>query len=157
MDYFMEHAVVRRKHGVFDAAFILANVLMVLFGIVAIFDMSVILTNFSVAGLIETVVVTAIAVGLFFYRDRLRVEYDYTFTNGILDFAVIYNGVKRKELGSLKVKNVEAFGKVDSDSFRRYVSMPGVKTTNWFLNRDAELYYFYFQKGGNRRIIVLEP
>ncbi len=52
---------------------------------------------------------------------------------------------------------MEAFGKVNSETFKRYVSMPGIKTNNWFLNRGAELYYFYFQKESNKRLIIMEP
>ena len=51
----------------------------------------------------------------------------------------------------------QKFCAVNSDGFKRYVSMQGVKTSNWFLNRGSELYFFYFQKEGNKRIIVLEP
>jgi hypothetical protein len=35
--------------------------------------------------------------------------------------------------------------------------MPGIKRTNWFLNRDAQLLYFFFQKEGQKRIIIIEP
>ena len=82
---------------------------------------------------------------------------EYTFTNGVLDFAQVFNNNKRKSLGSLKINNVEAFGKVSSQSFQRYISTPGIKQKRWFLNRGAELYYFYFVKDSNKNIIVLEP
>ena len=74
-----------------------------------------------------------------------------------LDFAEVYNNKKRKSLGSLNVRNVEAFGKVTSSSFQRYLNMPGIKRMNWFLNRDAELYYFYFTKESDKKMIILEP
>ena len=35
--------------------------------------------------------------------------------------------------------------------------MQGIKRTNWFLNREANLLYFYFQKEGQKRIIIIEP
>ena len=92
-----------------------------------------------------------------FFHDKLLTEYEYTFTNGALDFAEVYNNKKRKSLGSLNVKNVEAFGKVTSSSFQRYLNMPGIKRMNWFLNRDAELYYFYFTKESDKKMIILEP
>ena len=52
---------------------------------------------------------------------------------------------------------IESFGKVNSDKFRRYVNMPGIKRMNWFLNREAELYYFYFTKDSDKKMIILEP
>jgi hypothetical protein len=93
---------------------------------------------------------------LFFYRDRLRTEYEYTFTNGQMDFAQVFNNKKRKNLGTMNLKNVEAMGLVNSGSFNRYINMPGIKRSNWFVNRDAKLYYFYFQRKGVKHVIVLE-
>ncbi len=87
----------------------------------------------------------------------LRTEYEYTFTNGELDFAMVFNNQKRKTLGTMKVQNVEAFGPVTGDAFKRYVSMKDVKTNNWFLNRGAELYFFYFAKDGKKKLIIIEP
>ena len=104
-----------------------------------------------------TLLSAGLAVVLFLFRDRLRTEYEYTFTNGDLDFAMVFNNSKRKSLGSLKVRNVDAFGPVTGNAFNRYVSMPGVRKDNWFLNRGSDLYFFYFQKESNKRLIVLEP
>jgi hypothetical protein len=56
-----------------------------------------------------------------------------------------------------ELANVDAFGKVSSGSFHRYVTMEGVKQNRWFLNREAELYYFYFSKDSNKRLIIFEP
>ena len=46
---------------------------------------------------------------------------------------------------------------VSSGSFQRYLKIPGLKRLNWFLNRDAELYYFYFAKDSNKKMIIFEP
>ena len=69
----------------------------------------------------------------------------------------MFNNQKRKALGTMRVKNVEAFGPVDSNEFRKLINMPGINRKNWFLNRAAKLYYFYYQKESSRTIIVLEP
>ena len=94
---------------------------------------------------------------LFIYRDRIRTEYEYTFTNGTMDFAKVFNNRKRKPLGTMNIRNVEACGMVDSGSFRRYLSVPGVVQLNWFLNRGARLFYFYLIKDGKKSLMVLEP
>ncbi len=98
-----------------------------------------------------------IAAYTYLIHDKFLTEFEYTFTNGALDFAEVYNNKKRKALGSLNVKNIEAFGKVNSEKFKRYLNMPDVKRMNWFLNREAELYYFYFSKDNSRKMIILEP
>ena len=113
--------------------------------------------NFNWMTVVMILLSGGVAVYIWFFHDRLLTEYEYTFTNGSLDFAEVYNNKKRKSLGSLNVKNVEAFGKVTSSSFQRYLNTPGVKRMNWFLNRDAELYYFYFKKESDRKMIILEP
>ena len=52
------------------------------------------------------VAVCVLAVLLFLRRDRLKTEYEYTFTNGQLDFAQVYNNKKRKNLGTMNLRNV---------------------------------------------------
>lgn len=157
MDSFLEEVVVKHNRGVQTVAYVAANIVMVLLGVIGLFLLQVLFMQFSVFALIETLLFIGGAVLLFLYRDRLRTEYEYTFTNGDLDFAMVYNNQKRKSLGTMRVKNVEAFGPVDSNAFRKIINMPGLKRRNWFLNRDAKLYYFYYQKESEKNIIVLEP
>ena len=157
MDLFLEEVVVKHNRGVQTVAYVVANIMMVLFGLVGLFLLQMLFMQFSVFALIETILFVGAAVLLFLYRDRVRTEYEYTFTNGDLDFAMVFNNQKRKSLGTMRVKNVETFGPVDSNGFRKIINMPGLKRRNWFLNRDAKLYYFYYQKESNKNIIVLEP
>ena len=157
MDHFMEEVVVKRKRGFQNVMFALANVVMVLSAILGLLFAQMLFVEFSVFGLIETLILLGTAVLLFLRRDRLRTEYEYTFTNGDLDFAQVFNNQKRKSLGTMRVKNVEGFGPVDSEYFRKLINMPGLKRKNWFLNREAKLYYFYYQKDSNKTIIIFEP
>ena len=157
MDRFLEEVVVKKQRGLNEVLFMLSMVLMVFLGIFGFMMFQTLFMQFDVITLILTVVCLGGAFLLFLYRDRLRAEYEYTFTNGALDFAMVFNNQKRKSLGSLAVNRVEAFGKVSGSAFQRYVSMNGIKTTNWFLNRGAELYYFYIQKDSSKRLIVFEP
>lgn len=157
MDHFMEEVVVSKSKGLQDAAYYLATLTMFLTAVIGFTMISNLLMGFSILGLILTVLFVGCAVLLFLRKDRLRTEYEYTFTNGDLDFAQVFNNQKRKSLGTMRVKNVEAFGPVDSEGFRKLVNMPGLKRRNWFLNRGAHLYYFYYQKESNKNMIVLEP
>ena len=157
MDHFLEEIVVRRRRTLFELLYYLSNVVMVLFALIGFWMLSNLLNGFSPIALAITVIFCGIAVLLFLYRNRLRTEFEYTFTNGDLDFAQVFNNQKRKNLGTMRVKNVESFGPVDSNPFRKLINMPGMVRKNWFLNRDAELYYFYYQKDQNRTIVVMEP
>lgn len=157
MDHVTEQAVAKQNKMLNEVLYIAAMIMMIFSGIVAFFLLQMVMFAFDWGTLIFLLLEVGIAVGLFFMRDRLRVEYEYSFVNGSLDFAMIFNNKKRKNLGALNVRTVDSFGPVNSDSFRRYVAAPGVKVSNWFLNRGSELYFFYFQKEGNKRLIVLEP
>lgn len=157
MDSFLEEVVTKRNRGFETFGYVVANIGMVIFGVLGLFLLQLLFMNFSIYALIETLLFIGLAVLLFLYRDRLRTEYEYTFTNGDLDFAMVFNNQKRKTLGTMRVKNVEAFGPVDSNAFRKFINMPGLKRRNWFLNRDSKLYYFYYQKESQKNIIVLEP
>lgn len=164
-DHFREEVVTRRNRTVESLAYVLANIVMVVAGIYALFMVNLLISVISMEGfspqmLLEIVLVlmmAGIAVVLFLFRDRIRTEYEYTFTNGIMDFAQVYNNRKRKALGSMNVRNVEACGMVASGAFRRFVGLPQVKRLNWFLNRDAELFFFYFSKDGKKSLMILEP
>lgn len=157
MDHFLEEIVVRRRRALPEMLFYLSGAVMVLFAIVGFWMLTNLLSAFSLPALAITAFLCGVAVLIYLYRDRLRTEFEYTFTNGDLDFASVFNNQKRKNLGTMRVKNVESFGPVDSNAFRKLINMPGVKRRNWFLNRDAALYYFYYQKDQSRTIIVLEP
>ncbi len=166
MDHFHEE-VVKKHHRMMDEiAYYLSLLVMVLAGVFALMEISqlprVIMSGqYTIGQLIPEILMTLLLAGMavlvFFYRDRLRTEYEYTFTNGALDFAQVFNNKKRKSLGSLNVKTIDAFGPVAGKSFQRYISMQGVQQTRWFLNRDGNLYFFYFQKDSKKRVIVLEP
>ena len=57
----------------------------------------------------------------------------------------------------MNLKNIKACGKVASGSFNRYINLQGIKRSNWFVNREADLFYIYFEKDSAKRIIIMEP
>lgn len=161
----MEEVVYKRNKGAENILLVLAWAAMIMSGIIAMFMFNLITMTISAqgfsAGMVLDIVITllmvAAAVLIFLYKDRIKTEYEYTFTNGILDFARVFNNRKRKALGTMNVKNVEAIGMVSSGSFNRYLNMPGIKRINWFINRDADLFYLFFQKDGAKSLLVMEP
>ena len=163
MDQFMEQVATKRNSGMQSLAVALAWVVIVITGIYGLLLFSQITYAFQdsvTAGIVQiaaTVIFIGIAVLLYLFKDRLRTEYEYTFTNGTLDFAAVYNNRKRKALGTMNLKNIKACGKVASGSFNRYINAQGVKRSNWFVNREADLFYIYFEKDSTKRIIIMEP
>ena len=165
MDNFREESVSSRKQGLDSLLYVFANVVWFMLALYCFTTINSIINVIAMQGF-QTAFLLEIALALlaggaalliFLRKDRIKTEYEYTFTNGQMDFAQVYNNKRRKNLGTMNVRNVEACGMVASGSFNRYINMPGIKRTNWFLNRDAELFYFYFQKDQQKRIIIIEP
>lgn len=157
-DCFYEQGVSKQNAAIETLIYYVSIVAAVIMGVMALMMLSAMLAvGITVQALAMTLIPAVCAVILFFLRGRLRMEYDYTFTNGEMDFSVIYNGTKRRELGSVKVQTAEAVGKVAGNAFQRYLSMPEMKQHRWFLNRGAELYYIYAQTEGVRHLYVFEP
>lgn len=157
MDRFLEEVVTKHRRGLDEAMYYLSWVMMIVCAILGFMMLQMVFYSFSVGTIVPTVLFIGIAVYLWLTHDKIRTEYEYTFTNGSLDFAMVFNNKRRKSLGSLNVAKVDAFGKVQSGSFRRHTSGKDVKHLRWFLNRDSELYYLAFSKEGKKSVIVFEP
>ena len=161
MDFFLEEAVVKKNRTFDEIIYYFSWLVIILCGAFAVVQLSsmtiAIRTGNWVVTLLSALLAGGMAGVIYIYHDQLRVEYEYTFTNGSLDFARVFNNKRRKSLGSLNVRTVEAFGPVTGNAFKRLSSMDGVRIDRWFLNREANLYFFFFQKEGSRRMIVLEP
>ena len=157
MDNFKEDVVSSRNRLLPNILYVVSWVMIVLFGVYAMLLLQVVFYDFNVSALIMTVASAALAVFLFLYKDNLKLEYEYTFTNGTLDFAKVLRSARRKELGSMNVANVSACGHVAHDSFRRFLAQKDVEKKNWFLNRDGNLFYFYYVKENKKPMIIIEP
>ena len=157
MDRFLEEVVTKHKRGLDEVLYYLSWIVMIFCAVLGFAFLQSLPYSFNVATVITTIIPIAIAIYLWIIHDRFRTEYEYTFTNGSLDFAMVFNNKKRKSLGSLNVAKVDAFGKVQSGSFRRHTSANNVKHLRWFLNRDSELYYLAFSKDSQKSVIIFEP
>ena len=159
MDHFLEEVVIKQKNTVNRLLYYFSWLVIGVSAILAAWMFAAITSGgvFNLPPLIMFLICGGIAFYTYRTHDKILMEYEYTFTNGALDFAQVYNNKRRKSLGSLNVRNIECFGKVSSEKFKRYLNMPGVKRMNWFLNREAELYYFYFTKDTDKKMIILEP
>lgn len=161
MDNFKEEVAVRRNRGLYDFLYYLSWAVIIVFAAMALIALQGLLAmittgQFDLMSIVTFVVFGGAAFLLWRYKDNLRAEYEYTFTNGDLDVAMVLNNQKRRYLTAVNMKNVDAAGAVNTPAFQRYATMPDVKKHNWFLNRDAHLYYYYFTKKGAKHLIVLE-
>ena len=164
MDDFLETVARRKRQGAYTAVYFLTWVLIVLFGFYALLNFSSMIgvkedgsgIQFNFQALIMALVTGGIAFLLWRRSDYCRVEYDYTFTNGILDVSQVLNNKRRRYLTALDMKDVVRCGPTQGPTFEKTLRENGLKRHNWFLNRDANLYYFYFVKNNVKHLAVLE-
>lgn len=159
MDNFREESVSKVNSGLNTLVYILASTGMILFGIIALMNLSAVLGgNFNIPTIVITLISGAAAYGCFVLRNNQRIEYDYTFTNGILDIAKIINNRKRKKLLSADTREFEVLAPISDDGFQRMLNHKGIEQKlNYFLNRGAGLYYAVFTHNGKKTLLVFEP
>ena len=157
LDNFHEEIAVKRNRTMNSIGYILCWVAMLACALFAMMNLSMLTSGiFEVVYIVQLLVSGALAFLIYIKKDNLRVEYDYTFTNGDLDVGKVFGNSRRKLMTSLAMKNVESAGAVTDKSFQRFMNNKDVKKHNWFVNRDAKLYYFYFVKNEVRHAIILE-
>ena len=157
MDHFKEEVVVPRSNLLGNVLYVLCWVFIVVFGLYGMLMLQMLMFAFNIGTILLTVLSIGAAVLLFLLKDHFKLEYEYSFTNGSLDFAKVMRSVKRKELGSMNVANVSACGHVAHQSFQKFLAMKDVTKRNWFLNRDGNLFYFYYVKENKKNMIIIEP
>lgn len=161
MDNFKEEVIVKRHNGLNNVVYYLMWVIMIANALIGFMMIQSVIysiqTGFDWVSLIACLLLIGIAVLIWWKKDGLRVEYEYTFTNGTLDVSEVLNNSKRKYLAEIPMKLVESAGSVLNPSFNRYINDKNIKKHNWFLNRDADLIYLYFTKNGVKRLAILEP
>ena len=163
MDVFVEQIVSRKRRGLYDILFYGCWALLVACGLVGLSGLMNILYTSADGGLgfrplaIGMAVVFLGAAFLLWRASmRLRTEYDYSFTNGVLDVARVLNGRKRVYLTSFDVKDLRAAGEESSSAFQSCARQSGVQIHRWYLNKEAEKYFFFFEKKGAWHLVVLE-
>ena len=164
MDDFLEIIAVRHRQGLYTMLYYLCWGVLIGLALVAAFMLSNIVgvnpetggMLFSWQSLLLTLAFGGGAFLLWRGSDNLRVEYDYTFTNGNLDVSRVLNNKRRKYLTALEMKDVIRCGPAAGPAFMKTLNEQGAKRHNWFVNRDAKLYYFYFQRKNMKHVIIVE-
>ena len=157
MDHFKEEVVIARNSLLNNILYLFCWVLIVVLGLYGMLMLQMLMYALSIGAGVLAVLSIGAAVLLFFVKDNFKLEFEYSFTNGTLDFAKVMRSAKRKELGSMNVANVAACGHVAHQSFQKFLAMKDVNKRNWFLNRDGNLFYFYYVKENKKNMIIIEP
>ncbi len=162
-DVFCEEIVVRKKQGIFNILYYTLNLFMYVFILLAIIGLQGILQGLGNTETLMTSVIwflafASLSVLIFFFKDNFKTDYEYSFTNGILDIAQVKNNKKRKEIMSVDTKKeLEIVSPIMTDEFNKYQSMSGIKKVNVWLNRDMKKYFAVIRKDSQRIMLVFEP
>lgn len=163
MDDFLEQVARRRRQGLYTLLYFVIWILIVIFGLFAVMNITSFIGVNAEGGLqlrFEALIMGLVAGGITFLlwrrADYCRLEYDYSFTNGTLDISQVLNNKRRRYLTALEMKEVVRCGPAQGQAFQKALNEQGVKKHNWFLNRDANLYYFYFVKKNVKHLCVVE-
>ena len=101
MDHFLEEVVVKQKNTMNRILYYFSWVVMVFAALVASMTLSSLTMQFNWFSVVVILLSAGIAVYTWFFHDRLLTEYEYTFTNGALDFAEVYNNKKSVRAGDI--------------------------------------------------------
>lgn len=163
MDVFVEQVVWPARRGLREALFYAAWALLIALGLLGLMSlMNILYTDaggamgLNYVALIQAVVCLGVAFLLWRGARRLRTEYDYTFTNGVVDVARVLNGRKRVYLTSFETVSLFAAGEEGSNAYKACAREANVREHHWYLNKDAKKYFFFYEKKGERHLVVLE-
>ncbi|MCM8711090.1 DUF6106 family protein [Clostridium sp. SYSU_GA19001] len=139
MDNFYEQLVTTYKTGAYKSA----NAAFYVFGVLALVTLSVNLLLFAVF--------LILAIGAFFLKKSLYVEYEYVFTNGEIDIDKIVEMNKRKRVFTFDIKSVELLALEESQYVKDFANKPSKILTLYPKTSDKKVYVAMIT-GGTERV-----
>lgn len=154
--------VAKAKYNIFKGVSIVSYVLMVIW--ISIIFLTMDLSQNLILNLIFYVVplILFFLSGFLFgrFKNKLYVDYDYTFVTGSIRIAKVIKNIKRKFVLKFDASNIEKIGKYDSGTFNKYHSMPGVTkytfTSNITADEGKEFYYIVANVDGDKKLMIFE-
>lgn len=110
---------------------------------------------FPLIGAVALVIaVIGICIIVSFAQDK-NVEYEYTFTDGSVEIAAVYNASKRKEIFSFEMNNVAMivpFGskRIENERFSKKRDYSSKK-------KNDKIYCFVIESDKEKQLVLLEP
>ena len=93
-------------------------------------------------------------------KNKFYVDYDYTFVTGSISIAKVVKNIKRYPVIEFETSKIEKLGKYGSETFNKYVSLPGIKklilTSNDSPEKEKAFYYLIINTDGEKKLLVLE-
>jgi len=157
-DNVREETIKKRRNVLNMILYVLAIIWALLFGLMAAICLNALFSNdLSLANIVLFVILAGSALLLWFGKDYLRVEYEYSFTNGVVDIAQVINNRRRKELASFRTKDAEIVAPIDDPKLRGIESRPNLKKIKAVLNGDSAIYFACFRQNERACLLFFEP
>lgn len=106
-------------------------------------------------GRILVMVGGAATVGLIWYWPRFKVEWEYVFCDGQLDFDMILGGEKRKSVLRIELEDADVVAKMDSARMDGYRHLPVKNFSS--LRDEADVYGVVAQIKDEKTVLLFEP
>lgn len=149
MDYFYEQLVTTKKSIIYT----MTRIFFFVFIAIAL----IFISSFNVTGFVMGGIFAALAVGFFFLKQKLYVEFEYIITNGSVDIDRIIEANKRKRLIEFNIKDVELLGREDSDEVKSFQNKPNKKLDCIASSNNDKIYVAYLTMGEERCTIRFTP
>lgn len=102
---------------------------------------------------IPSLLLLALSGGLFIFKKKLFVEYEYEFTNGDIDIDKILEMKKRTRVISFNIKEVELIAPENSSYLKDFSNKPE-KVLNFYPSTANTQIYVAMVTGGNERVQI---
>lgn len=154
-----EEIITKRGKALAMFLYVIMLLSAVFFGLIGATSLMGVVTQngFSLEALISLVIFGGGAALMWFGKDYLKVEYEYSFTNGVVDIAQVINNRRRKELISFKTREVELVAPIDDPKLHNIEQRPGIKKVKAVLNADSRIYFAVFRKNEQQYLVYFEP
>lgn len=154
MDIFLEQ-MIKRKKTAMDFIKVAVCVLVAL-------GIFLYVPAFLVIPMIGTILFAVCVLCIYFLYKMvcgINLEYEYTFTNGMMDVDKIINMRSRKSMVEINIRKLEIAGKKDNPAFQKYLADRNIKKIYACTRKDAEdLGFIVFQdKDGKNKMLLFNP
>ncbi len=155
MDIFVEE-MVQKKKSVIDLLLILFmsfSAVLITFVI-----LTVVLPKAISYAPVLFLLIAAIFYLAYLTASSTNVEFEYSLVNNEIDIDKITNKKKRKRLTTVKLRNLESFGRLSDGDFLRYSKDPIVKKVFASVSRkDEDNFFLVYTENTIKKLVVFTP
>ena len=157
MDIFEEQIIKRKKEPV-DFIAIFGSILLAVIVFWLLIFGPYAFVGTGLGGLVFALAAAAIF-GLYKLITHFNLEYEYCFTNGMMDVDKIINRSKRKHILELNARKIEAMAKTNTPEFQRLKQSSGIRKVFACTSHNCpdNYYIHYIEDGGKQVLLVFTP